>query len=290
MDRKQLIEDAAKAMYFEDCGVAALEDDAEPFREMARVALAVFEGAYTPTDDEREALWDAFDRMHLITEGGCDTRGDDVADMVLSLGFHRTVQGEPPCRYCGRPMSEHPGGVYCPAGPVQGDAKLPENSVQGEPGLRAYVRDLTGATDAELDELGGFQGEPSDDYEAGYAEGFHHGRSTPREPQGDQSEPSNCESDERVQAWEQIAKHSIFRRCYDDERPLITSILARLDTLKDLEETVNELAPAPRMEPSQAQVIAALEAYGYTKYDLIHPPGHRMYDALRAAAETGGER
>lgn len=45
--------------------------------------------------DEREALADAFDEMHQITEGGCDTRGEDVADMVLGLGFCRTVQGEP---------------------------------------------------------------------------------------------------------------------------------------------------------------------------------------------------
>lgn len=48
-----------------------------------------------PAVDEREVLWDAFDEMHEITEGGCDTRGKDVADMVLRLGFHRTVQGEP---------------------------------------------------------------------------------------------------------------------------------------------------------------------------------------------------
>lgn len=56
-DREALIEEAAKAMYFEDCGVAALEDDAEPFREMARVALAVFEQAHAPTDDERWEAW-----------------------------------------------------------------------------------------------------------------------------------------------------------------------------------------------------------------------------------------
>ncbi|MEI3845341.1 MULTISPECIES: hypothetical protein [unclassified Microbacterium] len=48
-----------------------------------------------PTDDEREALRDAFDEMHRITEGGCDTEGKDVADMVIALGFRRTVQGEP---------------------------------------------------------------------------------------------------------------------------------------------------------------------------------------------------
>lgn len=57
--------------------------------------LSVFEQAHAPTDGEREALDDAFDEMHQITEGGCDTRGEDVADMVIALGFRRTVQGEP---------------------------------------------------------------------------------------------------------------------------------------------------------------------------------------------------
>lgn len=56
MTNDKLIEEAAKALYFEDCGVAALGDDAEPFREMARAAFAVFEKAHAPTDDEREAL------------------------------------------------------------------------------------------------------------------------------------------------------------------------------------------------------------------------------------------
>lgn len=54
-DNEKLIEEAAKAMYFEDCGVAALSDDAEPFRDMARIALAVFEKVHPPTDDERVA-------------------------------------------------------------------------------------------------------------------------------------------------------------------------------------------------------------------------------------------
>lgn len=59
-----------------------------PFPEQCK--LCGFDST-APTDNEREALWDAFDEMHQVTEGGCDTRGDDVADMVLRLGFHRTV-------------------------------------------------------------------------------------------------------------------------------------------------------------------------------------------------------
>lgn len=39
---------------------------------------------------------------------------------------------------------------------------FPVASAQGEPSLRDHVRNLTGASDAELDALGGFTGEPSD--------------------------------------------------------------------------------------------------------------------------------
>lgn len=66
----------------------------------------------TPTGDEREALANAFDDMHQVTEGGCDTRGDDVADMALRLGFRRSKVPEP--------SAEHPdhsklGPSACPA-------------------------------------------------------------------------------------------------------------------------------------------------------------------------------
>lgn len=57
--------------------------------------MPLWERPVAPTDDEREALWDAFDKMHRVTEGGCDTRGEDVADMVLGLDFRRPVSPEP---------------------------------------------------------------------------------------------------------------------------------------------------------------------------------------------------
>mgnify|MGYP003397134218 len=53
--RTALIEEAAKAMYFEDCGFAALDDDAEPFRDMARVAFAVFEQAHAEAAKRAQA-------------------------------------------------------------------------------------------------------------------------------------------------------------------------------------------------------------------------------------------
>ena len=81
---ERLVEEAAKAMYFEDCGVAALGDDAEPFREMARAAFAVFEKAHAPTDDairqaKREA-WNEADLAHyplvMAVEQFIDNGGD----------------------------------------------------------------------------------------------------------------------------------------------------------------------------------------------------------------------
>ena len=72
-------------------------------------------------------------------------------------------------------------------------------------------------------------------------------------------EPS--ETDERIQAWETIAKHPIFAPCYPEERPLIESVVDRLDRLADLEQTVNELAPAPAThEPSEADREAIIDA------------------------------
>ena len=110
-DREKLIEEAAKAIYNDDPAWGYVyEDDHgehgapwdhlgddlhEKFRSLAKGALAAFEQASTPSDDEREALAEAFDEMHRITEGGCDTRGEDVADLVLRAGFRCTVQGEP---------------------------------------------------------------------------------------------------------------------------------------------------------------------------------------------------
>lgn len=104
-DREALIEEAAKAMYFEDCGVAALEDDAEPFREMARVALGVFEQAHTPTDDEREASIEEVAAAFQQHEGAPTWKDNPVArDAALrwhmrgfkdGLNARRPVQGEP---------------------------------------------------------------------------------------------------------------------------------------------------------------------------------------------------
>lgn len=58
MTNEKLIEEAAKAIQaldFPDHGIG-WDESTEYYRESARAALAVFEKAHTPTDDEREAL------------------------------------------------------------------------------------------------------------------------------------------------------------------------------------------------------------------------------------------
>ncbi|MFJ2506307.1 hypothetical protein [Microbacterium sp. NPDC087592] len=86
-DNEKLIEEAAKAI------VEVTVDSMDSARELARVALAVFEKAHTPTDDEREAL--AF----VIEQGWANPTWDGVtlrpidrqiADAVLAAGFTRS--------------------------------------------------------------------------------------------------------------------------------------------------------------------------------------------------------
>lgn len=43
--------------------------------------------------------------------------------------------------------------------------------------------------------------------------------------------PIRSDQDERVVAWEAVAKHPLFVRCYDEERPLLHSMLDLLDSL-----------------------------------------------------------
>lgn len=115
MNRKELIEEAAKAMQHDIYpgaptwgGVA--EGIREDWRNSARAALAVFEKAHAPTlhdlddviedlgidlsddaptDDEREALVEAIDDV-LVRWGEQSPSPYEVADGVLAAGFRRT--------------------------------------------------------------------------------------------------------------------------------------------------------------------------------------------------------
>lgn len=100
-EREALIKEAAKAMYFEDCGVAALGDDAEPFREMARVAFAVFEKAHAPTDDEREAQ--GWREAELYASADGDARDDFMTGWRTADRLRRSEVPEPQ----GEPTDAH---------------------------------------------------------------------------------------------------------------------------------------------------------------------------------------
>lgn len=95
--------------------------------------------------------------------------------------------------------------------------------------------------------------------------------------------------DERIEAWHYVADHDAFKLCYDEEQPLIDSVLARITQLHELETTVNELAPAPTLplEPSDAQIDAMQEIL----YD-DNREGDRdvIRRAWRAAQSAGGVR
>jgi cobalamin-dependent methionine synthase I len=65
------------------------------------------------------------------------------------------------------------------------------------------------------------------------------------------------EEDQRISAWEKVAKHPLFRECYDEERPLIDSVLDTLDRVGERAESPSvELAVAAE-EPVEARLSRA---------------------------------
>lgn len=57
-----------------------------------------------------------------------------------------------------------------------------------------------------------------------------------------------AEDDERIIAWERVAVHEAFNSCYGKNRPLIESVVSRLNDLVEMEQTVNELTPTSPAE------------------------------------------
>lgn len=135
--RNARIEEAAKAIFYADPpsnphGPSSDLVFGEPYthsatktaRKHARAALAVFEKAHTPTDDERNALAvivayveDDYQREHGTLNGSALA----TADAILAAGFRRTDVPEPsaecpqPCMHLsqedareGRTCAEHP--------------------------------------------------------------------------------------------------------------------------------------------------------------------------------------
>lgn len=147
------------------------------------------------------------------------------------------------------------GGFRRPAAPKPNPVQGSENSAQN--------------SDAELS----VQAEPSDDYEAGYAEGFHHGRSTPVEPQ---TEPSGDERESSALCGDWPAPCNC-----DDPDTHDGSVPAWLVRQEE-----------PQAEPTDAEVEAAAEEW--MSFHGTYPKMHildMMRAALRAAATVreGGE-
>ncbi|WP_431863005.1 hypothetical protein [Microbacterium algeriense] len=188
MTNEKLIEEAAKAIY-----EARVEEST--CGDLARAALAVFEKAHTPTDDEREdehqAQMIAFETAKL--EARNSMRHDphvwhealeDALDKVLpavwhaAAGFRRSEVPEPSahrceeCETCGVHGASHLkccgcyDGVCCQESEPQGMSDLIERSSLGTPEaqeLRASVSDEKAqALVAEARRRSEPQGEPSD--------------------------------------------------------------------------------------------------------------------------------
>lgn len=123
-DNEKLIEDAAKAIH-----EALLAKGG--YRGGAEAALAVFEKAHTPTDDEREALWKVIDkeRRGWVRMGSGDSTV--LRDVILASGFRRSEVPEPSGKrhawQCMVPYSPEgscaePGcGCWCHKGEPQGE-------------------------------------------------------------------------------------------------------------------------------------------------------------------------
>ncbi|UGS27595.1 hypothetical protein K8F61_05245 [Microbacterium resistens] len=220
MNREQLIEKAAKAGAVAMRGVTAhvgLRD-----REFAAAALAVFEEAQAPTDDEREAIRQALERNLMDSVGMCicdeayTTRGlvdphcgwhdalgttdDESVERVLAA-LRRTVQGD---YYDEGTLRKVYAALVYPAGPLS--MPKAQDAVNAMQNAGILFRERT------------VQGEPS-----GY-------RAT------------------LIREARELADH--YRR-YDDTETLVSTLV----------EMANALAAEPQGEPSDAAVAAGLDAW-----------------------------
>lgn len=151
MNREELIKKAAEAMVEHDNpGVYERGDviaDWDDYVGAARAAFAVFEEAHTPVAKCGGAQTNCRHDMHPpMHSAACPvSQAHTPTDDEREAAFKAVANAR-----------------ECTDGGCEEDRKIAEGFLAA--GFRRTV-----------------QGEPSDDYEAGYAEGFHHGRSTPRE-------------------------------------------------------------------------------------------------------------
>jgi hypothetical protein len=63
------------------------------------------------------------------------------------------------------------------------------------------------------------------------------------------------ETDERIDAWKQIARHPFFAECYAEEAPLINSMLSALDAQVAMPKEASENTQAE--EPVEWRILRA---------------------------------
>ncbi len=145
--REELIEEAAKAM--RDTG--QLGGRNPDVYKLAEAALAVFEQAHTPTDDEREALIAEADELVATWDQRGSWAPDSPVGLVMRFASYlrRTVQGEPSatCPKCGTAVTDQtPSTFYTSHDETCGGAL---EEPQGEPSDAAIIAGLRAFFDYE---------------------------------------------------------------------------------------------------------------------------------------------
>ena len=146
-DNEKLIEEAATAMWADPEQWATITEPVrDDFRGMARSALAVFEKAHTPTDDEREALARVAAKIERVPDSDAVTIDKADARILVAAGFCRPEVPEPSaltiCE-CYRDGSEM---VTCESHTEpQGEPPSSENAYTGIP-LSEVIRSEQGET------------------------------------------------------------------------------------------------------------------------------------------------
>lgn len=77
------------------------------------------------------------------------------------------------------------------------------------------------------------------------------------------------QEDERVLAWERIAKHPFFVPCYDAEEPLIDAMLHRLDTVAEQQGVMTPDQLAERFHEAYERLAPQ---FGYRTRDASAVP------------------
>lgn len=122
---------------------------ARVFEQRWEAALEVIQTTESERDRFYEGLYQVYVRL------GEDTDGARNADELF-----RPMVGCDPAEWVPRLVAECR--AEMDAEIAAGFRRTAVQEPSAAPTVRDHVRDLTGATDAELDELGGLQGEPSD--------------------------------------------------------------------------------------------------------------------------------